>query len=194
MVESGIRVLTRKLRCFVMFFALGLAACQPPTALVTPPLPATVSPSTDLPAEPASNFGFVFEYSVCYLEVFDTFSGTFRREVATEPPIVIPAALSAEQMRMVYAKLTQIDFFSYAARYAVPTPESGAISVVTPAYSYSLMVRNADSEHTVTWEDEIVDPNPPEASRLRELFQSIFGMIKNQPDVAKLPRPRIGCV
>jgi hypothetical protein len=29
---------------------------------------------------------------------------------------------------------------------------------------------------------------------LRELFKLILGMVKNQPDVAKLPQPQIGCL
>jgi len=188
-------------------FALILAACQTPAfiaATTTPratadvfPNPAniaTVYPLGASTVQPADNFGFTFEYTMCYLEVFDTLTSTFRRDVHTDPSIVVPAALTEEQMRAVYAKVMEIDFFSYPAQYQVTVPENGIFAQVTPAYRYHLTVRNADREHSVAWEDNIIDPNPLESSRLRELFHLIFGLVKTQPDVAKLPPSKVLCL
>ena len=155
---------------------------------------ATVLPATGLADQPAANFGFTFEYSVCYQEVFDSFEQTFRREVGTDPAVVIPAALSDEQMRMVYEKLVEIDFLSYPPEYRVPTPESGTVVEVMPAYRYRLTVRNGDVMHSVDWEDNIVDPINPETWRLRELFMLIRGMVRALPAVEELPAAGIGCV
>jgi hypothetical protein len=187
--------------------AITLGACQTPAlvdATKTPratadvfPNPAniaTVFPVSGSAGQPADNFGFTFEYNMCYLEVFDTFANTFRRDVGTDPSVLIQAALSNEQMRMVYEKVVEIDFFTYPAQYKVPLPENATFVQVVPAYKYQLMVRNADREHSVAWEDNIIDPNPLEASRLRELFHLIFGLVQTQPDVSKLPPSKVLCL
>ena len=98
-------------------------------------------------------------------------------------------------LQTVYAKMVEINFFSYPSLYSVPTPASGAYGLATPSYRYRLMARNGDLTHTVVWEDNIfVEPTPPESERLRELFDLIRGMVDSDPDVQRLPTPQVGCL
>jgi hypothetical protein len=166
----------------VSFAALALAACQ-----AGAPTAATV----EMPAR-AADFAFTFEFSVCYREVLDTFDGTYTRQIAGEPDVHGPMVLNAEQMQAVYDKLVAIDFWSYPAEYRVPAAE--VVAVVSPYYRYALTVRNDGTTHAVAWTDDIVDPAPLEAVRLRELFTSLVRMVKATPEFQALPSASIGCI
>jgi hypothetical protein len=144
-------------------------------------------------AQPAANFGFTFEYGICYQEILDTFEQTFRRDVGSDPSITVPVTLSDDQKRAAYGKLVEINFLSYPPQFNVPTPASGLISQVMPEYRYYLTVRNADITHRVAWENNTGDTTYPKARRLGELFALIIGIVKAQPAVQNLPAPQIGC-
>jgi hypothetical protein len=151
----------------------------------------TAAPSAAQPAgEPG--FGFTFKYGVCYWETFNTFQGTFRREVGTRTQASTPLALSAEQMQAIHDRMLQIDILGYPARYA-PHPSIATGMVVIPAYHYWLTVRLGSVTHSIAWEDNTFSQEPA-AVQLRQLFSLVIDALKAHPDVQRLPPAGIGCV
>jgi hypothetical protein len=186
----------------IQFLLMGLwTACSP--SAITPTTTKQGSASTNTPApskvviadKPHPNFAFYFEYGACLLEFYDSFNGTFTRSMGpSETAISIPLDLTAEQMESIYQQMMAIDLFSYPSDFGIPTPVTGSVAVVTPAYHYFIRIRNGDMMKTVSWTDNIVEPTTPEADQLRQLFQAIIAVLRDQEDVKKLPMPNLVCV
>jgi hypothetical protein len=167
---------TAKLVILIGIAIFLIAGCNPP--LSTPPT---------WPAQPEPNFG------VCSTDRLDTFKGEFTQDRVVESSITIPLRLSAEQMMTIYQKMVEINLTQYPEMFAIPTPPSGEVAMVVPAWHYTLSVENGESKKMIRWTDEIVQPTTPEADRLRELFQIIVNMVHEHPEFMQLPELNFGC-
>lgn len=147
------------------------------------------------PPEPGPDFGFRFEDLSRYNDVLDTFDETFTTLVDYDPPqsVTISLGLSDQQMRAVYGKMIEIDFFSYPEIFAIPTPSSGVTVWQTPAAHYHIMVKNRGMEKTLDWVDEIRGLKSHKADQLRSLFQMIEEMVSASPEYRQLPERWFGC-
>jgi hypothetical protein len=165
----------------IILFSTILGGCTPLSAKLDP-------------KEPASNFGFIFEFGSCNLDVLDTISGSFTRDMIVEQDIIVPMALSDTQMRTIYQTMMEIGFFDYPEVFAIPTPKNETFGIVTPAMEFRIMVINGDLTKKIYWKDEIIDLTTPEADHLRTLFMLIIQMIQETPIYQELPQPKLVCV
>lgn len=147
-----------------------------------------------LPDEPSSNFDFVFGYGACFTDILNTSEGTFTQDMLNEPDAMITLQLSAAQLTTIYQKMVEIGFFRYPEVFSIPTPPNGVVGIITPAMEYDITVRNGEITKSLSWVDEITDPNTLEADQLRDLFQLIMKMIQEHPNFQKLPERKEGCV
>ena len=176
-----------------VILAAGLAsACGAPEPSATAPsLPTRV-----YAPEPEANFGLYLTYGACLAETLDTFQGTFSRSMCPpDPPVTVSFALSAEEMRTIYAEMVKIDIFGYPDQFSVVVPEGAVVCQVTPSESYHLKVRNGGVEKDLYWTDDIVDPTTQEADRLRAFLKMVIEMIHGHPELKLVPEPSgCGCV
>ena len=66
--------------------------------------------------------------------------------------------------------------------------------MVTPASRYYVKVRNAGRVKELHWVDDIPDPNPEEAQRLRQLLRLMEDTVATRPEVRRLPDADAGCL
>ena len=143
------------------------------------------------PQGTGQDFGFRFESGACFTDVLDTFEGTFTKDLIYDPPVTIPLRLSDQQMKAVYRKMIEIDFFGYPDVFAIPTPTfNQPWHIQTPAERYHIVVRSGGTTKTLDWKDEIVEPSSHEANNLRALFMMIDGIITASPEYRQLPAPQ----
>jgi hypothetical protein len=167
-----------------------LAACGAPAPSATP-LPTRV-----YAPEPEANFALRFSYGGCLGETLDTFQGTFSRSMCPpDPPVTIPFALSAEEMRTIYLEMAKIDLFGYPDQFSVVVPEGTVYLQVTPSDSYHLKVRNGAVEKELYWTDDILEPTTQEADQLRAFLKKVIDIIHRHPELELVPEPSgCGCV
>lgn len=142
--------------------------------------------------QPPPNFDFVFSYGSCITVQVDTFQDRLTRVVEQEREI-IPFSLNGREKAMIYSKMLEIGFFAFPEHFSIPTPESGTMGVVTPADTYGFRVRSGATTKEPHWTDEIVDPNTPEADKLRQLVKLMERIIAAQPEMKKLRELNVGC-
>jgi hypothetical protein len=152
------------------------------------------TPTRNIAAAQASDFGFRFEVGDCLTERLDTFNGVFTKNLGGEPARTVTAqiVLTDAQMSAIYRTVEGIHFFDYLSTYSgVPT---GVREVTTnsDAPMYRLEVRNGGAAHTVSWYDAY-RPTTTEADRLRDLFTMVLGFIHEHPEFKRLPRPTVNC-
>lgn len=153
--------------------------------------PAGIGPALAQPAD----FAFRFEYG-CHDNVngrLDTFNGTFAAVPTSPNPalsVTIPLSLSPEQMRAISDTVEQIRFFdSPAILTGLPAGVSWNEAVkINHPIQFRLEIRHSGRLHVVSGDDEIVSPLTEQASRLRQLFLMIHGMLREYPEVRRLPR------
>ena len=154
--------------------------------LCAPPFYRTEPPISKL-AEPPPGFALRFEYGACVTDVLDTFEHTYTQDRGSEPPLTIPLVLPKHQLYEIYAKVVEIDFFSYPAQFVVQSRESIAV------YQYVLTVREGERTHMVTWHDASLSPATGKVEQLRQLFALISDTIKAQPEMQQAPPRLYGC-
>lgn len=164
-----------------------------PTAQAAPGEPELTEAARPKPQAPTADFGFRFESAPCFTDVLDTFQGTFTKDLMAGRLVTIPLRLSSEQMKAVYAKMMEINFFDYPGVFAIPTPASGLMTIQTPAERYHILVKSGGTTKTLDWKDEIVAPKSREADNLRALFEMIESMISASPEYKQLPERNGGC-
>lgn len=144
------------------------------------------------PVEPAPDFAFVLDTNPCGIGRADTFRRTFRQGQLWTPRRTVRLTLSDADEARIYGKMVAIRFFDYPDRYRV-VPLGQERSHVDPGGRYYIKVRNAGRVKEVRWVDDIPEPNPPEARRLRELLRLMEDMIAARPEVRRLPDAHGGC-
>ena len=145
-------------------------------------------------ATPPADFALIFDSSPCGIGRLDTFRGTYTQGPLWDPPRTIPLRLSRAELGGIYGTMREIDLFSYPDRYEVPVPPDGISRIVVPAPNYYLKVRIGGRTKALSWHDEITDPNPPGARRLRALMRLIENTIRSRPEVKALPETARGCL
>jgi hypothetical protein len=146
------------------------------------------------PAEPESNFGFVLEFGSCSIDKLDTFNGEFTQDRVVEPPIAIPLELSDEQRRMIYRMMVEINLANYPEVFEVQKPLIGEVVMISSPYNYDLIVQNGESEISIRWTDNMVQPTTAKADRLRAMFRLIIQMVHEDPGYQQLPEVSFGCI
>lgn len=149
-----------------------------------------------------NDFGFNFEFGYCSMERFDSFDGTFARDITgvTALPILgapdriltVPARLTASQMAQTERELEQVGFFQMPARFYGYPSDTTLMTTRHPSKTYRLEVRRGEMSHTVEWDDHN-SPRSPEAERFKKVLEMIIAAIYSQPAVRSMPPIRGGC-
>jgi hypothetical protein len=155
------------------------------------------APTIKIATAQADDFGFRFEFEPCFPWItvqLDTFNGVFTANTGGEPTrtVTVQMSLTDAQMRTVYRTTEDIRFFDYPATFIGVSP-GDQVTIMHPASTYRLEVRNAGAVHTVSWLDNVRGPTTPGADRLRDLFSMVRDFIHEHPEFKRLPRPTIGC-
>jgi hypothetical protein len=152
------------------------------------PLPFSIAVLVALQVSPppvlASNFAIRFNHRGCHYEYIDTFKGTYSHVGATEP---IPFALhKGGQQETLFVALVAANFFDLP--HMTPSAMAGDI-----ADQYELEVRNNGVQHTVAW--NVASPwfQSAEGRPLMRVAETIFEILRNHSDVARLPHRGDGC-
>jgi hypothetical protein len=146
-----------------------------------------------MPREPPGDFGFRFRYGVCLTDELDTFAGWFTRDLPDGTSAMAQLSLNASQMRHLYEKVTQIDFFNYPSVFGgdqrrPPQFTKGLQFVI----KYQMDVRSGGRTHSVQWDDDQTETGP-QADGLRRLFSWAVTFIINAPEVTRLPQSTEPC-
>lgn len=128
------------------------------------------------------------------MDKLDTFVGEFTQDRVVEPPITIPLELTDEQVRIIYEKMVEIKIEQYPEEFVISKPLFGEYVVIAPAYYYSIHIENGDLKTSTRWVDNVVQPTPEKADRLRDFFQLIIRMIEAHPNYNQLPKTNFGCI
>jgi hypothetical protein len=143
--------------------------------------------------EPPGDFDFRFRYGVCSTDELDTFTGWFTRELPDGTSSMAQLALNASQMRHLYEKLTQIDYFNYPSIFRgeqrEPPPFTKGFQFVI---KYQMDVRSGGRMHSVQWDDDQTATGP-QADGLRRLFSWAVTVINDAPEVTRLPQSSEPC-
>ena len=173
-------------------FTEGAPSATPP-AHVSPIAHGEPTYPTPRAATSPADFALVFDSSPCGIGRLDTFRGTYTQGPLWDSPETIRLRLSRAELGGIYGTMQEIDLFSYPDGYEVPVPPDGISGIVVPAPNYYLKVRIGGRIKELSWHDEITNPNPPEARRLRRLMRLIEGTIGSRPEVKALPEANRGC-
>jgi hypothetical protein len=165
-----------------------------PPAHVSPIAHGEPTHPTPRSATPPADFALIFDSSPCGIGRLDTFRGTYTQGPLWDPPETIPLRLSRAELGGIYATMGEIDLFSYPDGYEVPVPPDGTSTMMVPAPNYYLKVRMGGRTNALSWHDEITDPNPPEARRLRRLMRLLENTIRSRSEVKALPETARGCL
>jgi hypothetical protein len=144
---------------------------------------------------PAGDFGFRFQFGMCWTETFDSFAGTYTHDADGDEKRAISTqfSLTDAQMRTIYQSIEQIRFFDYPSPFYGYVTGLPGVTVVHPSRAYRLTVRNGGVVHEVSWDDR-TRPWSEEALRLQAFFTMLIGIIHDHPELKKLSRPRMGCI
>jgi hypothetical protein len=149
---------------------------------------------TECPLEPDENFAILFAYGSCAVDIMDTFNLTFTKEITPESDVSGHFELSREEMKSIYQKMVEINFFNYPDKFSVPISKNDVVGSVSPAMGYRIIVRNGETMKYLFWSDSIIDPTSEEADHLRELFQLIINIIEEKPAYKELPDREFRCM
>jgi hypothetical protein len=142
-------------------------------------------------AAQADDFGFRLEDRLCLMERYDSVSGVFTKELASdghEPARTVTAkiVLTDVQMREIYQAIENIRFFDYPSAFVGVPKGLEQVMEFSPSHTYRLEVRNRGAVHTVEWKDA-ARPTTPEADRLRNLIFMVQGFVHVHPEFKRLP-------
>lgn len=159
------------------------------------PLPRRTPPPTwtPIPATlPPASFGFVFTYGLCVPSRVDTFAGTFSRAgTVVDPAVTVPLSLLPADIQRIQRDMDQIDFFDYPSDFTLRSARGG--TSVTPSNYYSFAVREGARQHTVRWQDDVLNVPSEQADQLRALANLVERTAHGAPTVAALPAPNARC-
>jgi len=143
-----------------------------------------------------ANFDFTFSYGSCDTNTLDTFKNTFSKDMHTTPLsfVTISLTLTAREKDRIFSNMAAIDLFEYPSSFTVAVRPGEAVTRITPATTYRLLVRNGKVMKTLRWRDAIIEPTNQQARRLRGLMVINQNIIMSHPEVKKLPRPKAFCV
>src|SRR5580704_4173814 len=126
------------------------------------------APTGNINAAQASDFGFRFEFGICFTERLDTFSGVFTETfygVPARPTVTAQMSLTDAQMRTIHRAIDKIGFADYPSTYSGVPSGLQTVGLHSPYASYRLEVRNDGAVHTVSWAERFT-PTTAEADRL----------------------------
>lgn len=154
---------------------------------------ATAHVDVELPATlPPASFGFVFTYGLCVPSRVDTFAGTFSRAgTVVDPAVTVPLSLLPADIQRIQRDMDQIDFFDYPSDFTLRSARGG--TSVTPSNYYSFAVREGARQHTVRWQDDVLNVPSEQADQLRALANLVERTAHGAPTVAALPAPNARC-
>lgn len=109
--------------------------------------------------------------------------------MVTDPPITTKLLLTSEELKSIYTKMNEINFFSYPDVFTVPV--GAEVGIITPFNSYYFKVRHGSEIKELSWDDEITNQNI-DADKLRELIKYIRSIVESKMEYKKLPPPRGG--
>jgi hypothetical protein len=141
--------------------------------------------------EGEGDFNFTLRYGIMAKNEINTFEGTVTKDMVTERPIKINLRLTEAEMKAIYRKMVEIDFFSYPEVFRIEVPADSPTHLVTPASSYFFTVQYDSQTKRVRWIDDTLNPDI-KADRLRELILYIRGIVENKKEYRELPPARGG--
>lgn len=146
-------------------------------------VPLVVGGGADLPATMPADFNFVLRYGVEAKNVLDTRRETFTYDMISDPSITVHLALASEEMAEIYARLRDVDFWSY--------PLDLKTASAFPTTRYEMSVSGADLEHATKGND-LHYAASLRAVALWKLIERVQEMIMATDAFKALPEPRGG--
>lgn len=143
--------------------------------------PVVVGGGADVPATMPADFNFVLRYGVEAKNVLDTRRGTFIHDMIMKPSIVTDLALAPEEVAEIYARLRDIDFWSY------PSSLKSEVGV-EPSARYEMAVSGGDLEHA-TGGSDLHYAASLRAVALWKLIERVQEMIMATDAYKALPEP-----
>ena len=144
--------------------------------------------------QPHKNFSFRFEFGCTFVpDVYDSFTRLFMRTWVNFPERKeqkVSVVLNERQMDHIHRAIHEINFFDYPPQF-VGVQQIERTIVTIPHLSYLMEVREGGAAHRVRWTDS-TKPTTEQADRLRALFSSIMGLLREQSELKKLP-PQYPC-
>lgn len=136
-------------------------------------------------------FNLIFKYGVGAKNELNTFNGTYTKDMIVDPPITVDLSLSKKEMKTIYNKMAEINFFDYPDQYTILIPPGEGVGMVTPHSTYYFKVENGSSVKELTWEDYITNRDE-KADKLRELIKVIRDIVESKREYKALPVPKGG--
>lgn len=132
----------------------------------------------------ADSFNLVFKYGVGVRNELNTFSGTYTKDMVTDPSITIRMILSQEELRQIQQKITEMDLFSFPDNF--PLNSYGGVTPQTDCY---IKVQNGTQIKEISWStNSQMDSNIQNG--LEQLVSFLRGIIEQKPEYKALPTPR----
>jgi hypothetical protein len=132
----------------------------------------------------------ILEYGVGAKNKLDTFARTYTKDMITSPSITVSLYLTTEELRRIYKKMLEINFFDYPDKFVVHPP-GDIIGIQTPFSSYYFIVEYNSKIKKLSWNNDIVYVDE-KAGKLNELIRLITDIISSKEEYQKLPEPRGG--
>jgi hypothetical protein len=132
------------------------------------------------------DLNLIFKYGVMARNELNTFNNTFTKDLIIDPPITTRLYLSDEEMKQIWQKMVEIDFFNY--------PETSSLwtdKFVTPSSDYYIKVQNGSATKEVSWNSNSqLEPNVEDD--LGQLVRCITDIVEQRPEYKVLPPPHGG--
>lgn len=110
-------------------------------------------------------------------------------------PQTVPVSLSERKKGWVYGEMRATGAVGHPAEFsAAPAGKPWMRGQVTPAPTYYLKVRSDGQVKELRWADDVLQPNPPEARRLRALMHLLIGIVATQQEIRALPEQDAWCL
>jgi hypothetical protein len=136
-----------------------------------------------LPESVPADFAFFAAYGVWAKNQFDTFRGTFTKDIVSQnkPNPTVDLRLTADELATLYQDLRAMKILDYSSAFL---PTTG--TTMSTYTSYILNVRAAGTIKYISWDDKGLSTEP-RATALRKWFEKLQGMIEAKPEYSSLP-------
>ena len=130
-----------------------------------------------------------FRYGVGAKNVFDTYTGTFTKDLIGDPPVTIKMALTEDELLRIEVKLEEVNFLNRS--YWDLIPHGSVSGMRTPFSTYYLKVSFKGVTREIRWNDSNLMPDDFQGPAA-EVSKLLWSIIELKPEYKSLPQPRGG--
>lgn len=139
------------------------------------------------------DFSFIYTFQH---NVFDSKNASFTKDMVADSSITFTIKFSKKELKSVFLKLQEIDFWSYPERYQYEQadPINGSSVFIEPCSNYSMNAHSASKYTLVEWSNcESGDKSKGlRYEKLMELNKLIYGIISKKKAYKNSPEPTSG--